>query len=94
VNLTLSRDSPVKVSWVDRVGDALSTHFWTSDKAFFPAHFDMIMHLRSRINVKTRQFAAVQELHECVLFWGLFPIKSFNPILGKIWTNPAIGLHF
>jgi len=18
----------------------------------------------------------------------------FNPILGKIWTNPAIGLHF
>jgi len=19
---------------------------------------------------------------------------SFNPILGQIWTNPAIGLHF
>jgi len=21
-------------------------------------------------------------------------LGSFNPIWGKIWTNPAIGLHF
>jgi len=21
-------------------------------------------------------------------------LGCFNPILGKIWTNPAIGLHF
>lgn len=35
VNLTLRRDSPVKVLWVDRVGDALSTDFWTCDKVVF-----------------------------------------------------------
>jgi len=36
----------------------------------------------------------IRMIEENIITYTLKMLGCFNPILGQIWTNPAIGLHF